>query len=484
MKKCYITTPIYYPNAKPHLGSAYTTIIADFLARVYREFNYETFFLTGLDEHGEKIEKVAKENKKEPKDFVDEMAKEFQNAWKKLDISYDYFIRTSDENHKKKVQKFLNEIKENGDIYLGVYNGYYCVGCERYYTEKDLLEGFVCPLHLKKVEKKSIESYFFRLSKYKEALIEFYNKNPGFLRNISIEQIMNSIEDLKDLSISRPKSQLTWGIEIPFDKNHVVYVWFDALLNYYTALNENKSLFWPPDIQLVGKDIVWFHAVIWPAMLIANNKPLPRTLYSHGFLTVDGKKMSKSLGNVVDPIEIVEKYSSDTLRYYLITKIGFGEDGDFSLNAFKEVHNQELIGHYANLANRLAKLAHSFGYKKRKWREIEKVKNVFYELEKNVESYNVNGIIRVYTEMIMPLVSDVNMLLNKEQPWQKRENSKDVIGECLNAFFHISLLLKPLLPYATSLIITNKSKICDIPKDESNLWIPEKENYIIYKKVE
>ncbi|MEM4295842.1 MAG: methionine--tRNA ligase [Candidatus Anstonellales archaeon] len=479
--KCYITTPIYYPNAEPHLGSAYTTIVADFLARFYRDVGYKTFFLTGLDEHGEKIEKTAKDKGIEPKAFVDEMAALFKKAWERLGIEYDYFIRTTDEKHKKGVQAFLEKVMENGDIYLGTYEGYYCVGCERYYTEKELLEGLLCPLHLKKVEEKRIESYFFRLSKYKEMLLDFYDKNKNFIPDYYIDQIKNNLKELKDLSISRPKSQVSWGIELPFDKEHVAYVWFDALLNYYTACPKDM---WPPDMQIIGKDILWFHAVIWPAMLMAVKEKLPSRILAHGFLTVDGRKMSKSLGNVINPIEMAEKYGNDALRYYLITKIAFGVDGDFSINAFKYAYNNELIGHYGNLANRLAAISNSTDYEKALYHDNEKIKEAIEVLHNSARLYNAESIIKCYTDKIWPIISDINAFLNKEEPWKKKNNSKNVIGQCLNAFFNVSVLLRPLLPNATSNILNNNIKIRDIREDISMQWNPVKKQYVVYKKVD
>jgi methionyl-tRNA synthetase len=481
MKKCYITTPIYYPNAEPHLGSAYTTIIADFTARVYRSIGYKTYFLTGLDEHGEKIERTAKEKGIKPKELVDSIALIFKKTWQELDITYDHFIRTTDEEHKAFVKEFLQKVKEKGDIYYGNYEGYYCVGCERYYTEKELIndkDGFKCPLHLKLVEKKIIPSYFFKLSKYKEKLLNFYDKNPGFIVTGNLEQIKNSITELKDLSISRPKEQVSWGIEMPFDNSHVTYVWFDALLNYLSA----SKGFWPPDIQIIGKDILWFHAVIWPAMLMSLNYELPRKLFSHGFLTVNAQKMSKSLGNVINPVELAKEYSVDTLRYYLITKIAFGDDGDFSTKSFKDVHNNELIGSYGNLANRLAKLYNTIGFDQEIYKK-EKFDKIINELELKAGNYDLLGIIKLYNEKILPVVDEINAYLNKEEPWKKKENSKKVIGKCLNAFFNISVLLSPLIPHGTYKITKGKT-IKEIKENKEIYWIPESDNYVLYKKVE
>ena len=459
--KRFITTPIYYPNSKPHIGSAYTTIVSDFFARLYRELGYNTFFLTGVDEHGEKIQKTAEKQGKTPKELVDGMVSSYTAAWQELNISYDRFIRTSEPIHKEVVREFLTKVYEKGDIYKGTYEGYYCVGCERYYTEKELQPGLICPYHNKPVEKKKIDAYFFKMSKYKDALLKFYEDNPKFLPPKYKASILQKLDDLRDLCISRPISQVSWGIKLPFDEEHVAYVWFDALLNYISGL-DGKMEFWPADLQFMGKDIIWFHTVIWPAMLISAGYALPIREIAHGFLTVDGSKMSKSIGNVIDPLDVAKRYSADTLRYYLLTKLPFGDDGDFSWKSFNESHNGELLGHYGNLGNRLVKL----------WKRIfdnntgESPKDLderfkqFSELRDKLaqlaENNDVEKILTFYGEVVfLKSVGDINAFLNEKEPWrmENKEEAKEVMRNALEAYIYLTVLLKPLLPMTTKKIL-------------------------------
>lgn len=448
-KKVYITTPIYYPNDKPHLGSAYTTIVGDALKRFYKMRGYETYYLTGTDEHGEKIQKEAEKRGLTPKDFVDEMVKAFKKAWEKLGIEYDRFIRTSEEDHEKVVQWALQKVYEKGEIYKGVYKGYYCVSCERYYTESDLLDGN-CPYHHKPPELREIETYFFKLSKYRERLLRFYEENPKFLPERYKEEILNRVkEGLKDLAISRPKSQVYWGIEFPFDKNHVTYVWFDALLNYYSGSDK----YWPPDIQLMGKDILWFHSVIWPAMIMALDLSLPRREVAHGFLTVDGKKMSKSLGNVVDPLEVAEKFGSDPLRYYLLIKVPFGSDGDFSKAEFVRAYENELLSDFGNLANRVAVLSNSIELKE--GNVDPKLKELVERLEEEAEAlakeYDVEGIINKHFHNVFSSVRKLNAYLNEKEPWKTKDPV--VMWNILGTFLYLQKFLYPILPKSVEKIL-------------------------------
>ncbi len=342
MEKFYVTTPIYYPNDVPHIGHAYTTIVADVLARWNSLLGKDVFFLTGTDDHGKKILESAEEAEKEPKDFVDGLVPKFKDAWKKLNISYDRFIRTTDEDHEKVVKEILQKIwdkdkskpEEARDIYLGEYEGLYCTGCEAYYTEKDLEEG-CCPIHKKKVEALKEESYFFRLSKYKDELLRLYKKNPDFIspKSRRNEVIKRVEEGLRDLSISR--TSFDWGIPLPFDEKHICYVWFDALFNYYSATRDGiNEKFWPADVNLVGKDIMWFHTVYWPAFLISAGIEPPKKVFSHGWWTFDKEKISKSRGKVLNVDELISITGNlDSVRYFLCRATPLGDDGDFSEKA-------------------------------------------------------------------------------------------------------------------------------------------------------
>jgi len=346
MKYFYVTTPIYYANDRPHIGHAYTTVASDVICRWKQLKGHKTFLLTGTDEHGSKVAKAAQNAGKKPKEFLDEMIKSFKNLWPALYIHADDFIRTTDERHKKGVQKIFEIIHKNGDIYKDYYEGFYCVPCESFFTEQQLTEG-KCPDCVRPVEKLKEESYFFKLSKYQDFLLKHYRENPEFLSpSERAPEMLRFVESgLRDLSVSR--TRVSWGIPVPFDAKHTIYVWFDALLNYITgagygtAENKFKSL-WPADIHFVGKEIFKFHSVIWPAMLKSAGLPLPKKVFAHGWWTVEGEKMSKSLGNVVDPIEVSEEYSVDTFRYFLFREMPFGGDGNYTKDSFKRRYNYRM----------------------------------------------------------------------------------------------------------------------------------------------
>ncbi|MBI4019893.1 MAG: methionine--tRNA ligase, partial [Candidatus Aenigmarchaeota archaeon] len=335
----FVTTPIYYINDVPHIGHAYTTIAADILARWERLKGSDVFFLTGTDENSVKtVQAARKAGEKDIGKYTDRMAARWQETWRKLGISNDDFIRTTEERHKKFVAEFFNKINKSGDLYKGKYEGLYCEGCEAFYTEKDLVKGR-CPVHKTEPKKLIEENYFFRLSKYQEKLIEHIEKNPGFVQPESRRNEVLSFvkEGLRDVSVSRPGQE--WGIEFPLDKSHRFWVWAEALLNYISA--DPKR--WAADMLLIGKDIIRFHCMVFPALLWSAGYPLPKSIFVHGYFTVDGEKMSKSLGNVVDPVKISEKYSRDALRYYLMREIPFGEDGDFSEKILIERINGERV---------------------------------------------------------------------------------------------------------------------------------------------
>jgi methionyl-tRNA synthetase len=352
----YITTPIYYVNDVPHIGHAYTTLAADVLARYKRLRGYDVFFLTGSDEHGQKVEKAANSAGETPLELADRVVKRFQSLWEKLDINYTDFIRTTQERHKKGVSHLFTHVMEKGDIYLGEYEDWYCTPCEAFWTETQLIDGN-CPDCNRPVDKLKEESYFFRMSKYQEQLLAHIEANPDFIQPKSRRNEIISFvrEGLRDLSVSR--TSFTWGIPVPGNDKHVIYVWFDALTNYITALGYpddagDFGTYWPVDVHLIGKDILRFHAVYWPTFLMAAGLPLPRKVFAHGWWTVEGQKMSKSLQNVVEPNMLIEKYGVDAVRYFLLREVPFGLDGDFSHAALVHRINSDLANDLGNLLSR------------------------------------------------------------------------------------------------------------------------------------
>ncbi|MGE5892848.1 MAG: methionine--tRNA ligase, partial [bacterium] len=358
----YVTTPIYYVNDVPHIGHAYTTIAADILARYHRMLGKEVFFLTGTDEHGQKVEKAAKDRGRTPKDHADSMVGNFQSLWEKLGISNDAFIRTTDSGHKQVVQDLLQKLFDAKEIEKRGYSGWYCVPDERFWTEKDLVEGN-CPDCGRPVEHIHEENYFFLMSKYQERLIGHIEKNPDYIlpetrKNEVLGFLKNNV--LGDLCISRPKQRLSWGIPLPFDENYVTYVWFDALVNYFSAtryLVKKEGEWWPASHHIIGKDILTTHAVYWSTMLMALNLELPENIFAHGWWTVEGKKMSKSFGNVVDPNTMADAYGVDAFRYFLFREVSFGLDGDFSEDALIRRINTDLANDLGNLLSRFLTMA-------------------------------------------------------------------------------------------------------------------------------
>lgn len=357
-RKYYITTPIYYPSAKLHIGHTYCTTIADSLARFHRLRGDDVFFLTGSDEHGQKIQRAAEEKGVKPIEYVDQIVSLFQELWKKLNISNDDFIRTTEERHEKVVQALMQKSYDNGDIYKGEYKGWYCTPCETFWPENKLPEGkHICPDCGRPLELVSEEAYFLKMNKYADKWLKFIDENPDFIQPESRRNEMISFvkSGLEDLCVSR--TSFDWGIKVPWDTKHVVYVWFDALVNYITAAGylddpEKFKKFWPADLHLVGKEIVRFHSIIWPIMLMSCGLPLPKKVFGHGWLIVDGTKMSKSLGNVVDPIPLIDRYGADALRYYLLKEIRLGQDGNFSLPSFINRINSDLANDLGNLLQR------------------------------------------------------------------------------------------------------------------------------------
>jgi len=358
MDRIYITTPLYYVNAEPHLGSAYTMIITDTLARYYRATGWETFYLTGTDEHGDKIAQAAAEAGLDPKRFTDQVSTTFRAAWDTCGITYDHFIRTTDAYHIRYVQELLRKVYEAGDIYFDRYSGLYCFGCERFYTEKELVGG-KCPDHMTEPKLIEEENYFFRMGKYQDRLLRHIEEHPDFIRpeGFKNEVLAMLREPIGDLCISRPKSRLTWGIEIPFDQRYVTYVWFDALINYVSALKykgeEIFQTFWPEAQHFIGKDIVKPHGVFWPTMLMAAGLPLYKHLNVHGFWTIEGQKMSKSLGNTISPLEMKKKIGMDAFRYFVLRESVFGQDADFRQESLTARYNADLANNLGNLVSRV-----------------------------------------------------------------------------------------------------------------------------------
>jgi methionyl-tRNA synthetase len=358
MDRIYITTPLYYANAEPHLGSAYTMVITDTLARYYRSLGYETFYLTGTDEHGDKIAQAAAEAKLPPKEFTDRVSAAFRRIWDECAITYDHFIRTTDGYHVRFVQEILSRVNESGDVYFGKYAGLYCVGCERFLTEKELRDG-KCPDHL--IEPKLIEeeNYFFRMGKYQNRLRQHIEDHADFIRPDGYRKEVLAMlrEPIGDLCISRPKNRLTWGIEMPFDARYVTYVWFDALINYVSGLKhqgeEFFEKFWPETQHFIGKDIVKPHGVFWPTMLMAAGLPLYKHLNVHGFWTVEGQKMSKSLGNTVAPLDVRARFGMDAFRYFLLRESVFGQDPDYRNDSLITRYNTDLANNLGNLISRV-----------------------------------------------------------------------------------------------------------------------------------
>ncbi|MGK0208768.1 MAG: methionyl-tRNA synthetase [Patescibacteria group bacterium] len=436
-EKFYVTTAIDYVNAEPHIGHTYQKVVADVIARWQKLLGKDVYFLTGTDEHGQKVEESAKKNNKDPQKFVDETSQKFKDAWKSLNIQYDRFIRTTDEDHRKLVVEFIEKCNKNGDIYKGNYEGNYCVGCEEYKTQKDLEDGN-CLIHKKPVEHVKEESYFFKLSKYQDFLLDLYENNPETLQPESRRnEIINRLkEGLNDLSITR--TSFKWGIPFPLEpKTHITYVWFDALINYLTGAGEKQS-HWPADIHLLGKDNTWFHSVYWPAMLKSAGYPLFKTVFSHGFLTVDGEKISKSLGNAISPIDLVEKYGADSVRYFCLrsTAFGTGNDGDFSEAALIERHNNELTNKLGNLVSRTAGLIEKNG--------LEQTQQTL-----NIEFAKIDNLIQTYQfdkalNEIFAFIDTCNEYIQEQKPWETKD--KKVLYQLADAIKQIAIVISPFIP--------------------------------------
>lgn len=455
MSKFYLCTAIAYVNAPPHIGHALEFIQADALCRYHRLKGDDTFFLTGTDEHGVKIYEASQKAGVSTQDFVDKNAEIFKSLKGLLNLSNDGFIRTSSESHKKAVQKLWLRLNEAGDIYKGVYKGNYCVGCEAFIPEKDLDEEGNCPIHKRKPDLLEEENYFFRLSKYSEQIKDLISRDELLIFPESRKKEMLNIigeEGLRDVSFSRPKAVLPWGIDVPGDDSQVMYVWADALSNYITGIGYGSDdvmfeKYWPCDVQLIGKDILRFHAGIWIGMLISAGIEIPKAIYVHGFVTSEGQKMSKSLGNVVDPLEYIEKYGMDSLRYFLLREIPTVDDGDFSHKRFVEIFNSELANNLGNLVNRVVMMTEKYadGKVPKKASGIEMGKFV-EDYKKAFEAFDIKRV----CEIIISLVDLGNKYIDDKKPWaMAKEESPELPGvlyNLLELLRFVGVLLIPVLP--------------------------------------
>ncbi len=413
--KFYVTTPIYYVNDKPHIGHAYTTILADVLARYHKAEGDEVFFLTGLDEHGQKVQQAAKRRELSPQQHCDDLAPRFRDLWKKLEIQYDDFIRTTEARHVAVVQKALKKVYDAGDIYCDEYEGWYSVSEERFITEIEKDSG-----QFRDVKKLKERNWFFRMGKYQKPLLEHIEKHPGFIQPVHRRnEVLGFLrKPLGDLCISRPKSRMNWGIEIPFDKEYVTYVWFDALLNYV-----NAPKWWPASIHLIGKDILTTHAVYWPTMLFALGLPLPETIFAHGWWLTNDTKMSKSLGNIVNPLDIVDEYGVDAVRYYLMREMVLGQDANFTLESFIKRYNSDLANDFGNLLNRVSGLIgkHFEGcvpHEGERDREDQPVRDAATQLDAKIKKCINSLHIHEAIEETLKLVRIVNKYLEVQAPWK------------------------------------------------------------------
>ena len=468
-KKYYITTPIYYPSANFHIGHCYTTVIADAITRFKKLEGYDTFFLTGSDEHGQKIEKKANDAGVTPKEYVDEIIENAKDLWKSLDVEYDRFIRTTDSDHVETVQKIFKKLYDQGDIYKGEYKGLYCTPCESFWTETQLVDG-KCPDCGRDVTEVSEEAYFFKLSKYQSRLEKYIETHPEFIQPVSRknEMLNNFIKPgLEDLCVSR--TSFTWGIPVTFDEKHIVYVWIDALSNYISALgylSQDDSKFkkyWPADLHIVGKEIVRFHTIIWPIMLMALDLPLPHQVFGHGWLIINGGKISKSLGNYRDPREYIEKYGVDAIRYYLLREVPFGSDGQFSEELLISRYNADLANTVGNLVNRtLSMLTKYFdGVINKSEIETEFDKdliNIVTTTKEKVRSYMDSLQIPEALDSIFEIFRRSNKYIDETMPWvlAKEENKdklKTVLYNLLESIRIGAILLSPYLPETSNEIL-------------------------------
>jgi len=507
-KKFYITTPIYYPSAKPHMGHAYSSIIADFFARFKKIDGFQVHFLTGTDEHGLKIQRSAEKENIDPKQFCDQISETFRSLSKTLNLTNTDFIRTTEDRHKKTVQYLWNELLKNDDIYLSKYSGWYSVSDEAFYAEDEIEEidddkrSITSKSSVEWIEE---ESYFFRLSKWEKPLLEYYENHPDFISPTSRKnEVVSFVKGgLKDLSVSR--KSFSWGIKVPNDKDHVIYVWLDALTNYISALNypdKNDKLFkdfWPASIHLIGKDILRFHAVYWPAFLLAAKIELPLKVYGHGWILSGDEKMSKSKGNILDPIEIIKEYGLDPLRYYLIKEVSFGNDGNISQERLEDCINSDLANNFGNLCQRVTAFAikncDSLVPKNIEFQNddliiLNKYKDNLTNIRKKIDNQDIN----FYIEYIVNSLFEANKYFNDQEPWKKKDDTirlNTIVYTTLEIVRKISFLLFPIIPQSSLKAL----KIFDLSENDIILSTIENNEFltkgnkinkidILFKKIE
>jgi methionyl-tRNA synthetase len=461
----YVTTPIYYVNAAPHLGHAYTTIAADVIARHHRQRGEEVFFLTGTDEHGEPVADAAHAQGIEPQELADRNSQRFRELAPRIDATNDFFIRTTDPQHIAKVQEVLSRVRENGYVHKGIYEGWYCPRCADFKAENEIDEGNRCPIHHIELTREQEENYFFALSAFQQRLEDLYAQHEDFVaprtrRNEALSFIRGG---LRDVPLTRKR--LRWGVPVPWDSEHVFYVWFDALLNYVSALSYARpgqdltDRFWPADCHLIAKDILRFHAIYWPALLMAAGLELPKRVFVHGYLLMEGEKMSKSLGNVLDPFEVIDRFGSDALRFYLLRDVPFGQDGSVSTTAFEQRYESELANEYGNLASRV--LAMVGRYRDGVVPQAQLDPSLAGEMDSMVDQVR-ELIDRVELsqalDAIWERVRRLNRYVEERAPWQLAKQSADeeldsVLGSLVAALHRVSVILHPYLPAATARLL-------------------------------
>ncbi|MFH1878829.1 MAG: methionine--tRNA ligase [Candidatus Omnitrophota bacterium] len=471
MKKFYITTPIYYVNANPHIGHAYTQIAVDALARYHRMLGEKVFFLTGTDEHGEKIEEASLKagyEKGGEKKFVDSIVPNFLRVWEALEIEYDGFLRTTDKEHEEEVREILISMKEKGDIYQGHYDGWFCTPCETFWTDTQA-GGGLCPDCKRPVKRIREKNYFFRMSGYQDWLKGYINENPEFVMpDFRRNEVLGFLrEELTDLCISRPKDRMSWGIEIPFDKDYVVYVWFEALINYISGLKKVNKMdeFWPADFHVIAKDIIRHHAVFWPIMLKSAGIPLPRTIFAHGWWKMGEEKMSKSRGNIVDPVALIQKYGVDPLRYFLLKTVAFGMDGSFSEEAMVSVYNSDLANDMGNLLNRTLTMVEKYfggvspeappgsGDSGQDARSADMIREEAVKLFPVMNSLLISPELRLKEalETVMRLIGNANKYIEVSAPWNfsrqgNMEAIKLIMADLLEVLRSAAIGMLPFMP--------------------------------------